>query len=413
MFCAECGTKNENGAQFCENCGHKLEVETVTTQTSVAPGKSFSTKIKEMSTKNKIIAGVITIVLVALIVVYFILNNMTKPETIAEKYFNAVMSYDADTVYSFLDVKESEFTTKEMFKKISENEIDDEDIPKVVNYTVGEPRTSTDGLSTTVTITYVLDGDDDSDTADIKLVKAKEKKWLFFDNWKVNVSGTDTVKGYKIKVMKDSKVTVEGTEVNKKYIDEKESSDSYDVYSMPAMFGTYYDIVINLPIGIEVEDSMYVSEGSTYTYRFSSSDLTDEMEEKIESAVKNNLQTLYNGVKDKKTFDDIKSSFEYKGSDLSDLKDVYEDLASDISDSITLTKVEFKDASISNISINDDGNLYVSAKVTYDYSLTYQLGEETKTNDDNDYDYVYLTFDYVDETFKLIDASSLNSSFSK
>ena len=25
MFCGECGTKNEKGAAFCENCGAKLK----------------------------------------------------------------------------------------------------------------------------------------------------------------------------------------------------------------------------------------------------------------------------------------------------------------------------------------------------------------------------------------------------
>ena len=87
MFCAECGTKNEVGAQFCESCGQKLENEVVTTATTVAPkeSKSFSTKFKEMSTKNKIIAVVSTLVVVALVVLYFVLGNMTKPEVIAEK----------------------------------------------------------------------------------------------------------------------------------------------------------------------------------------------------------------------------------------------------------------------------------------------------------------------------------------
>lgn len=415
MFCAECGTKNENGAQFCENCGHKLEVETVTTTTVVAPKneKSFSTKIKEMSKKNKIIAAVVIVAVVALIAVYLILNNLTKPETIAEKFFNATMSYDFDTVYEFLDVDKSEFTTKEMFKKISGDDLDEEDIPKVLNYTVGDAVTSSDGLSTTVTITYVLDGEDGSDTADIKLVKEKNKKWLFFNNWKVNVSGTDTVKGYQIKVMKGSKVSVEGVEVDKKYIDEKESDDSLDVYSMPAMFATYYNIVVTLPIGIDIEDDIYVSKNSSYTYKLTLSSLTDDVEDSIKSAVKTNLQTLYNGVKDNKTFDDIKSSFEYDGADLTDLKDVYEDLAGDISSSITLTKIEFKDVTLSSINIDDDGNLYVSAKVTYDYSLSYQSGDETKTHDSNDYDYIYLTFDYADDTFKLVDASSLNTYFSR
>ena len=241
----------------------------------------------------------------------------------------------------------------------------------------------------------------------------KENKWLLFDNWMVNTSGTEVVKGYQIKVMKGSKLTVEGVEVDKKYIDSKESDESLDVYSMPAMFEATYSIKIALPIGVELEDDINVREDSYYKYSLSLSNLTDKVQEKIKTAVKTNVQTLYNGVKDKKTFDDIKSSFEYKGADLTDLKDVYEDLVADISTSITLTKIEFKDVTLSSVKIDSDGNLYVSAKLTYDYSLTYQSGEETKTNDSNDYDYMYLTFDYANDSFKLVDASSLNSYFSK
>lgn len=414
MFCAECGTKNEPGAQFCENCGHKLEENDVMNSATKAPktGKSFSTKIKEMSKKNKIISAIVTVVIVAFIIVYFVLSSITNPKNIAEKFFNATMSYDVDAMYSFLDIESSEFTTKEMFKKIKEDDIDG-DIPKVLNYTVGKPVTSVDGLSTTVTITYVLDGRSSSDTADIKLIKNKNKKWLFFDDWKINVSGADIVKGYQIKVMKDSKVTVEGIEVNKKYIDKKESNDSFDVYTMPAMFGTSYDIVIDLPIGIELEDDIYVSKGSSYTYRLSLSSLSKDVQDKLSIAVKTNLQTLYDGVKDHKSFDDIRATFDYKDADLTTLKDVYEDLIGDIGDDITLTKIEFKDVTLSSVNIDENGNLYVSFKVTYDYSLSYQSGDETKTHDSNDYDYMDLTFDYVDDEFKLVDASSLNTYFSK
>lgn len=412
MFCAECGTKNETDARFCENCGHKLETTTESTVTVThKDGKSFLTKIKEMSKKNKVISIVVIMALVVLIATYLILNNMTKPEKIAEKFFNATMSYDVDGVYAFLDVEKSEFTTKEMFKKTLMDE--DEDVPKVLNYTVNKALISSDGLSATVTITYVMADENDSETTSVRLVKDKNKKWLFFDNWKVSVSGTDTVKGYQLKVMKDSKVSIEGVEVDKKYIDKEKSSASLDVYSMPAMFATYYDIVITLPIGVEIEDEMYVSKGSSYTYKLSLGKLSKEVKNQIENAVKTNLQTLYNGVKDKKSFDDVKSSFDYEGADLKDLQDAYEDLASHISSDITLTKVDFKDITLSSVSVDDDGNLYVYAKASYDYSLTYLSGEEMKTHDSSDSDYVYLTFDYVGSTFKLINASSLKNSFSK
>ena len=413
MFCAECGKKNKNDSQFCEHCGHKLENEQTKKIVKTKPQVSKNSIKREMSKKNKIILAIVAVIVAALAIIYFILNNMTKPSTIAEKFFNATMSYDAEAMYEYLDVVDSEFTTKEVFKKIIDSIKDEDDMPTVVNYTVGKPVPSTDKLSTTVTITYVLKNSDKSKTLDVKLVKDKNKKWLMFDNWKVNVSGFDIVKDYEIKVMKGSKVKVEGIEVSSKYLDKKKSDESFDVYTMPAMYETNYNIVVTLPIGIDIEDKMRVSEGNSYTYSLSLDNLTDEVKKKIQDSVKSSLQTLYDGAKDKKSFDDIKSSFEYKDADLSDLKDAYEKLVENISSDITLTSVTYNDVTLSRVSINSEGNLYVSTKVSYNYSLTYQSGEETKTNDSKDTDYVYLTFDYADDTFKLIDVSSLNTYFSK
>lgn len=413
MFCAECGTKNKSDAQFCESCGHKLENEKPTKTVKSKPQSGKNSTKKQMSKKNKIILAIVTVIVVALAIVYFILSNMTKPSTIAEKFFNATMSYDAEAMYEYLDVEDSEFTTKEVFKKIIDNSKDEDDIPAVVNYTVGKPVASTDKLSTTVTITYVLKNSDKSKTLDVKLIKDKNKKWLIFDNWKVNVSGFDIVKDYQIKVMKGSKVKVEGIEVSSKYLDKEKSDDSFDVYSMPAMFETTYNVLVTLPLGIDIEDEMRVSEGNSYTYSLSLDNLTDEVKTKIQDSVKSNLQTLYDGAKDKKSFDDIKASFEYKDADLSDLKEQYEKLVKNISSDITLTSISFTDVKLNRVNINSEGNLYVATKVSYNYSLTYQSGEETKTNDSKDTDYVYLTFDYADDTFKLIDVSSLSTYFSK
>ena len=294
MFCAECGTKNKSDAQFCESCGHKLENEKPKKTVKTKSQATKNATKKEISKKNKIILAIGTIIVVALAIVYFILNNMTKPSTIAEKFFNATMSYDAEAMYEYLDVKESEFTTKEVFKKIIDSSKDEDDVPTVVNYTVGKSIPATDKLSTTVTITYMLKNSDKSNTLDVKLIKDKNKKWLIFDNWKVNVSGFDIVDDYEIKVMKGSKVKVEGVEVSSKYLNKKESDGSFDVYTMPAMFETTYNIVVTLPIGVDIEDKMRVSEGNSYTYSLSLDNLTDEVYKlyMMEQKIKNHLMIL-------------------------------------------------------------------------------------------------------------------------
>lgn len=407
MFCAECGTKNETSAQFCENCGASLNNGDITPKPVVKKEKQPMTK------KNKIIIGVVSVVVVLLLVGYFILSNLTNPKNVAEDFFNATTSYDAEKMYGYLDVSDSEFTTKDMFKKIIASEIEDEEKPVIVNYTVGKAIMSADKMSATVTVTYMLKDEDNSDTMDIKLVKDKKKKWLLFDNWKVNTKNVSTVKDYTVKVMKGSKVTIEGVELKSKYLDKEESTDTMDVYSMPAMFNAEYKVEVTLPLGMKIEDTMRVNSYSSYTCSLSLSDLSDDSKNKLKEASKNSLQALYNGAKDKKSFDEIKSTFEYKNADLSNLKSDYESLVNNLGSDYTLTSITFKDITLSSIDIDLNGHLELYVKATYDYSLSYQSGEETKTNDSNDYDYVYLTYDYVDGNYKLVEASSLNTYFSK
>ncbi len=51
-------------------------------------------------------------------------------------------------------------------------------------------------------------------------------------------------------------------------------------------------------------------------------------------------------LKIKKSFDDIKKTFEYKNADLSDLKSDYEALLSNIGNDYTLTSITFKDITL-------------------------------------------------------------------
>lgn len=407
MFCAECGTKNKKGAQFCENCGTKIEgaKKEVTKKEVVAKDK------KPMTKKNKMIVGIISVVAVVIIGLSIFLSSITNPKNIAEKFFKATANFDFDTIYEYLNVGDSEFTSKEMFNKLMTADLDEDDKPVIINYNVGKPVVSADKMSATVTITYMLQDEDESDTFDVKLVKDKKKKWLFFDNWKVNTKGISVVKDYEIEVLKGSNVNIEGVTLSSNYLDNEESTDGYDVYVIPSMFATSHNLTITLPMGLEVTDTMYVSEDNNYSYDLSLRDLTDEVKDSLKEVSKTSLQTLYDGVKDKKSFDDIKSSFEYENGDLTTLKSDYEKLANSVS--TTLTSITFKEITLSSIDITSNGKLEVYLKANYDYSISYESGGEMKTHDSDDYDYVYLTFDYVNGTYKLVDTSSLNTYFSK
>lgn len=416
MFCGECGTKNAKGAKFCESCGATLveekSVPNTKTDKKTTNNDNLATKVSKMSKQNKIIMGIVIAIVVIFIAFYAIMSSKLSPKAIAEDYFLAVANVDANKLYKYLDIDESEFTTKDMFVKVMEESTDDDDKMKVANYTVGNAKKELTGLSTTVTITYVLDGKKDSETADITLVKQKSKKYLIFDDWRVSTDGLTTVKDFEIKVLKGSELSIEGVKVDKKYLDKKESTETYDVYHMPAMFTTTYKATIKLPMGFEVEDNIRVSEYSKYTYSFDKNTLPDKVKTQIANNIKKGLQTLYDGAKDKKEFSDIKKSFTFKGADLSDLEDAYNSLARSISNS-GLTSISFTDIELSSLSTNSDGSLYASVKAKYKYTVSYESSGETKTHDSNDYDYMYIYLTYADKEFRIIDASSLNTYFSK
>lgn len=405
MFCGECGTKNEKGAQFCENCGKRMKVEKTTTKEPLVKEK------QPMPKKTKTTIAIVSTVAVVIIGLCIFLGTLANPKNIAEKLFKATTNYDFDTVYGFLDVEKSDFTTKEMFKNIMSREVEDEDKPEVINYTVSDPILSEDKMTATVTITYLLKDSSDSNTFDVKLIKAKDKKWLFFDNWKVVMGGMDIAKNYEIQVAKGSKVTVEGIEIGEQYLDKDSSTEQMDVYKMPAMFEANYNVKIESPMGITKEDKMRVRNESYYKYRLSVSDLTEADKSKLTSISKTNLETLYNGVKDQKSFDDIKSSFDYEEADLSKLKNDYETLVKNIGTS--LTSIDFTEVTLSDISIKSNGNIELYLKAKYDYTISYQSGDETKTHNSDDYDYLYLTYSYINGEYKLVDTSSLNTYFSR
>lgn len=395
MFCSECGAKNKEGSLFCESCGNKIEQN--------VPKKE---KIKK-GNKLKYLIGILVVLLVG---AYLFLDNITNPKNIAKGFFDAVANANADKLYGYMDIKESEFTSKKMFKKVIKNDTKMD----VVNYTVEKPVISKDKLSATVKVNYLLKGKNDTETVTIKLIKDKSKKYFLFDNWKINTNGFSEINNFEFRIPKNSKLQIEGIDVKDKYL-KKDSDSEQDVYVIPSMFEATYNVKVTLPMDIELEDKVTVSSYSSYyTARLTESKLSDKMKEKIISASKKSLETIYNSVKDKKAWDDIKSQFEYKNGDLKDVESAYNNLLSQFNSSTTtLTNIKFTKIEISSLSTTKDGLLYISINASYDYTVTYQSGDETKTNTSNGKDYMYLTFDYSGKEFKLANATSLNSYFSK
>lgn len=392
MFCPKCGKKNKEEAQFCEFCGTKIAEENKV----ILPKKTK----KPMSKKNKIIIAVVIALVVVLGGGGIILSNNYTPSKIAEGYFVALMNDDTNKLYDYINVPDSEFTSKKIFNEVVDN--DDKDL---VNYQVVSEQISNDGLSAQVKISYTLEGRQSALEKTIYLVKDKKNKMLIFDNWKISDGSSLIEEDYEITVFKGATLSLEGVEVSSKY---KKDSDStrYDTYVIPTLFKGDYDAKITLKNGLTTESKIDVSGYSTTINTF---ELSDKDEKNLESSIKENVNKLYKSAIDSKSFSDIKKDYEYKDSDLTDLEDAYSSFARSVKSS-ELKSYELTDLDVERLSITEDGYLYVTVSLEYKYSVKDYFSDDIISNSDDDT--AYLTFDY-NNGFKLVDMTSLATYFSR
>ena len=392
MYCENCGAKAKEGANYCEECGTPLKK---------AKAKKVSNKLKkvvkkpkkEISKKAKIIIGIIIAIIVISVISLLAASTSVKPDKIVTDYFEAIKNNDIDKIYSYLDVPDKDFTSKKVFENLIK-----EDEDKIVNYAITNTTVSTDGLEARVSVKYISE-DSKSDVVTINLIKDSENKWLFFSNWKIE-SNTELVNDYQIKVMKDSKVELAGVSLTKKYLNEKESDDEFDVYEIPELFKMTYPVKVTYPMGISTSSTINpASFLKSKTLDFILDDMSAEDQDKIKQAVLENIQYIYDSALANKNYSDISSKFA-ENDDLEEsynnFKDNLAKKADDLKD-ITFTKV-----TLNRVNINDDGYLNVSFKVNYDY--------ETDSDKDDSSVYSTIVFDYNDG-YQVMDFSNFKTYF--
>ncbi|MBR3229584.1 MAG: zinc-ribbon domain-containing protein [Bacilli bacterium] len=386
MFCGECGKKNEKGAKFCEECGAKLQSDA-------------KKEIHEFGTKNKKLIILICALVVSIFGIYKFLIGKYGPEAIAKDYFLAVMNADADSIYDYLDIKEGEFTSKKIFKKVFNVQKED-----LVNYSVSSFEKASDGLTATVHISYTLKGKSSSDSANINLVRDKKNKFLIFENWKISDKFMETVNDFELTVPKDSTVVIEDVKLDKKY--KTDGSKDADVYKIPEMFKGKYDVKVTLKNGLTLEDDVNVTgykSASINNLKVSSSD-----QKKLEKKLPEIIEKLYQDAIQEKSFEDVKKDYEYDGSDLSKLESSYNSFMKIISAG-GLKKFNVKKVKINSIRF-DDGIIRVTADVDFDYTASYKILDNEKESSGNNSDIMYFDFDYSKD-FKLVNISSMAKLF--
>lgn len=384
MFCEECGTKNKKNATFCENCGHKMTAEeskkeTKSEKTETKVVKKVVKEKEPMSQKTKILIGSIAAVVAIIIGAYFYLASIFKPEKIAIKYFKAYASKDANKICDIVKLEEDDFVNK----KLLSNALKGSDIIELENYKVEKNDSKSklakafgikeDDLSKTITIRYTKKGSSKEYTKNIKLVKGKNKKFLFFDDWKVDSSDL-IAKDFTISVPSNTEATIDGIKIPKKY--QKDSySSSYKTYKIPAILKGKHQIEAELKSGIKLSGETSIF-GNYASFSYGSLKLDKKTEKKYLKDAEEKVKIIYDALIDGKNFDDIKDSFneDYR----SDIEYAFNTVKENaMNDYNKLKEFKITDSNVTYYYISED-ELQLTIKIKYDYKVEYKNGDETK-----------------------------------
>jgi len=206
MFCPNCGTRNDDAAAFCLNCGSSLAEETVidsieqveetvdptTTpiaqSTPIAPvapvapteaspvyAAPVPVQYKPRKPLSKQTIGIIAgsaIIVIAVIVFVVVGKKSSDYEALATKYFIAAQAGKWDTVFDSIDIPSGEFLTKDFLtkaqSKATPKEISNYAINKkndiYASFTVGDKTLTDDAISKDVYIDYRIKGESSNRT---------------------------------------------------------------------------------------------------------------------------------------------------------------------------------------------------------------------------------------------------------
>ena len=413
MFCPECGTKNDDDARFCENCGTKLQEQEITqgkeqgqnqaqTQVQAQPKPANVVPRQPMSSKTKMILVLAALVVVAIIVFSVVGNKLTDPERIALNYFKDVASADWEKVYNYYDLSESEFVNKSMYKKaVEKNEkIDytnyaiknDNDLSNLLESNDTD-NSKNQGISRKIKIEYALKNSNDTNlTYTVKLVKAKKKKLLFFDNWKV-VPEDMLAKDYSIRTLKNVTVKLDGIELSDKYLKEKssnsesESSSNYEsklnTYEIPSLFKGNHKIEFTGKFIEKYKDNIKVSATSDYCYSYTNPEIKESIVEELEDKSEDVVKKLYEAAIDNKEFDSLELPYKFYKDNKDDIEDRYDDLVDNMDKTSYSSEIAVKSIDLKEFEITDD-NSYIdegTISATIAYKSEYEAEFAKKVED--------------------------------
>lgn len=361
MFCSECGTKNKKDSKFCENCGAKLIEEKVDKKDSI-----------KASNKKLIIIGVVIVVILGF---YIYGTNITKPEKIVESYIKALKSNDYNKLYNIIiddSVKDKTFISKKVFNDTMEESNTLNKYKNIESYKVGNAIITNNGLTATVTVSYILKDNVEAKKETFTLTKIGKKELLFFDTWQQANKSLAYVENYTIKVPKDSKVEYAGVKVANKYL--KKKTSTYDEYELPAVFKIKTNVKVTTKDKVEYEKDIYPTTYSkTQTISMQGVEVPSKIKKEIKATYKNILSTFLTKTSENTNFGDV--NYEYFSKNLKTSYNTYKNGIN--AEYKKLSNFSVEKMSSDKMTYKEDGTIEVTTQVDFKYDLTYPKLNQT------------------------------------
>ena len=198
-----------------------------------------------------------------------------------------------------------------------------------------------------------------------------------------------------------------------KLLNKNQSNSSVDTYVIPEIFVEDYNIKITLENDIKINDEIHISGyDKTYTADISIDDIEEDALNELETNIKDDINTLYKNIIDKKTWEDVKENYKNVSKDLqNEYKDLYDELVRE--EDITLTKFSVTKVDIEDVAI-EEGKFEIDFTFDYDYSIKYiNYADEEKTKDDDASNSSTILYNYKDGKYLLYDIDGTVSYFSR
>lgn len=224
--------------------------------------------------------------------------------------------------------------------------------------------TNTD-LGTVVTINYRLKGMDYDNRYEIPLNKQIDKKYLFFDDWKVG-TGNLVCQNFSVYVPDGAKVMVDGIPLDDTYLRETEE-DERQHYVIPQLFFGMHAIHVERPDWGEVDEEISVTY-SNEEYYLRNMQLTEDALSRLSQLAVDDMQQIYRAALGGEDFHKIAAIFTPEESYRESIAYDYNELVSYMNQSEDLIFKQINFSEIRASAETDEAIIRIDFNYQMDYS---------------------------------------------